>query len=61
MDKASPFETFLKLLETNPKSYPFDLYLAATASDNQVFRVITADVKDFVNLSFKEVINFKRL
>jgi len=53
------FEIFLKLLETNPKSYPFDLYLAATALDNQVFRIITANVKDFVNLGFKEVINLK--
>ena len=55
------FETFLKLLETNPKNYPFDLYLAATALDNQVFRIITANVKDFVNLGFKEIINLKGL
>lgn len=55
------YHLYLQLLETNPKSYPFDLYLAATALDNWVFRIITANVKNFVNLGFKEVINLKNI
>ncbi len=48
-------DVFFKMANTHKKIYPFDLYLASTAFDNGIERIITGNRKDFSDLNFKEI------
>ena len=51
------FDLSMDLMQkTRGTLYPFDLYLAATMMNNDVFRIITANKKDFQGIGLEEVI-----
>ncbi len=58
----STFHRFAELIHSVEKErYPFDVYLAATMIDNEVQRIITANVGDFGGLGLAEVADLRKM